>query len=160
MTSKKSQLEIMQSAIVLMIIIFLLVVGSIFFIAQQKTFSNKKLDQLLVISQMKKSKNIALLPEVQFTADNVILSDHYDKLALLSFKKIIDENPGVYKAMFHSTKIFFDEFDYYSGWKETVVFDFAPAEFVSKKEFQIPVALTEPETYKKTVGIIHVEIYN
>lgn len=150
----------MQSAIVLMIVLFLFSVGAIFFIAQQKSSSQKKLDQILIISQMKKSKNIALLPEVQFSADNVIVADHYDKLALMSFKKIIDDNTLTYSSLLQNTKIVLSEYDYFNGWTDTTILDYSPEDYVAKREFQIPVALTEPDTYIKTVGIIYVEIYN
>jgi len=159
-TQKRAQLEIMQSAIVLMIILFMLAIAAIFFFAQQKTSTSKQLDQLLIISQMKKSKNIALLPEVQFSSDNVIVSDHYDKLALLSFKKVIDDNPLTYKQLLANTKITLSEYSYTNGWKEMTIVDYSPDDFTSKREFQIPVALTEPDTYNKTVGIIYVEIFN
>ncbi|MCM2325764.1 MAG: hypothetical protein NDI94_04825 [Candidatus Woesearchaeota archaeon] len=158
--NKKAQLEIMQSAFSLLIIFFIIAIAVIFFVVQMKSMNNQKLDQFLIISQIKKSKNIALLPEVQFTSENIAVSDHYDKAALMAFKEIIDNNQIYYRPLFQNVKLRLDEYDFKTGWKEQVIFDYSPKQFSDMKEFQIPVALTDPEEYRKSFGVIYLEVYS
>lgn len=150
----------MQSAFSLLIIFFLIAIAGIFIMVQLKSANNQKLDQFLIIAQIKKSKNIALLPETQYTSENIAVSDHYDRAALMAFKDIIDNNQIYYRPMFQNVKLRLEEYDFRNGWQEEIIFDYSPKKFSNMKEFQIPVALTESEDYKKTFGVIYLEVYN
>lgn len=149
----------MQSAFALMFVFFILIVASIFLIVQQRQQTKNKLEQYLVLSQLKKSMSVALLPEVQYSSDNVLITDNFDRFALFSFKQIIDQNPNHYSQMFNNVKLTVSEFDYKNGWETYEIFSYVPEEFVSIKEFKIPVTLTDASTYKKTLGVIYLEIY-
>jgi hypothetical protein len=156
---KKAQLEIMESAFVLIIIFAILSIAIIFVIAQQRGASKDQLEQYLILSHMKKSSAISLLPEVQYSTGTVSSSDHYDRIALLSFKDTVESNRLYYTQLFQNVRLRVDEFDYLSGWTEYELFDFSPSEYESMMEFIIPVVLVDPETYDKTLGVIYLEMY-
>ncbi len=157
--SKKAQLEIMQSAFALLFVFFILSVAAIFLISQQRQETKAKVEQFLIMSQLKKSMSVALLPEVQYSSDNVVKIDNYDRFALFSFKDIVMANPETYSQMFKNVKLRLEEYDYVNGWESYELFSFAPAAFESKKEFKIPVTLRDQVTQKKTFGVIYLEIY-
>ena len=150
----------MQTIFVLFIVFFILSIVGIFLFAQQKAANNIKVDEHLTLAQIKKSKMIALLPEVQYSSNNVVLDDHYDKLALASFKNIIQENPQYYKSILGSIKLTILEYDFQSGWSEEVYYNNELLNYSNKKNFQVPIVLTNPENYEKKIGVIYVEIYS
>ena len=156
---KRAQLEIMESAFVLIIIFTILSIAIIFVIVQQRNAAKESLDQYLILSHLKKSSAISLLPEVQYSTGTVSPGDHFDRVALLSFKDTIEENKLYYTQLFQNVKIRVDEYNYTGGWEEYDLFDFSPANYDSMMEFIIPVVLVDPEDYGKTLGVIYLEIY-
>ena len=157
---KRSQLQIIQTIFALFIIFVLLTIGFIFLIGRQSSAMKTQLEQSLILTNYKKAQVINLLPELQCSREKVIVRDCFDKIALNSFMKNVNENELYYKTLLGNTKISLIEYLPTGGWETIELFDNPKENFKSLKAYHLPSIIYYPKESIKNFGVMEIEIYN
>ena len=159
MKNNKAQLQIMQTVVVLLLVFIVLFIGFIFAVTQEKRATQRQLQQLLVLTEQKKSQSINYLTELNCIKDNVIIKDCFDKLSLESFKVRVTEDNLYYGTVLGTVKLEIKEF-IDDEWVEDIIFENEKEVFETVKQYQLPIILYDPIKNIKTNGVLYLEIYN
>ena len=157
---KRSQLQIIQTIFALFIIFVLLTIGFIFLIGRQSSAMKTQLEQSLILTNYKKAQVINLLPELQCIRQKVIIRDCYDKLAINSFMKNVNEHEFYYKTLLGNSKIIIIEYLPTGGWETILLYDNPIENYKSIKKYHLPSLIFYPEEKINNFGVIEIEIYN
>ena len=156
--SRKAQLELMQTVFVLIFLFLSLFIMFVVIVFKEKTNANLQTEQLIVLTQYKKSQIIDYLLELRCSLENVVLKDCYDKHAINSFPNTISMNSEYYTSLFGHAKITINEFN--GDWQTTEIFSNVPENKQDTKTFYNPVLIHDSIEKKKYFGVIEIEIYN
>jgi hypothetical protein len=124
--SKKAQLEMGESIIVLIIFLFLVVFGVVFYAKIQKFTGDKQAVEQQDEINIQIEQKIRYLAEIQCTINGVVRFDCYDLAKLKAFKTTYGEHSLYYDTtLFHGanvnvTSVYPDSFSFFLLGEETV----------------------------------------
>ena len=184
--NKRAQLEMMQTAFILLILFVLFTLALIFFIGYQKTNLRNKERDIQNLDIVKKSQVLNFMPELQCSFDKIVYHDCYDLEKVMAFKEKYDPNSASYDPRF---KEYYGEFfgevrityakyvpeidnrgwnplalpptdpDFDANNAENIIINFGnPDPKRSTRMVQFPVSLYDPMNLKHHFGIIFLEI--
>lgn len=144
---KKSQMEIMQTMIILIVFFILIVFSLIFFYRFQLSETSVKLAEFNEKTMIEKAQEVYILGELGCSTDNVIKYDCIDLMKLDSFKLSLS-NPAnyiYYRGLLGFIKIEIEEI--YPSYRkinytgERALYDGKPGFLYNSRPIQIPVSL-------------------
>jgi hypothetical protein len=159
MKNNKAQIQIMQTVVVLLLVFVVLFIGFIFAMTQEKRATQRQLQQLLVLTEQKKSQSINYLTEFNCIIDNVIIKDCFDKLSIESFKVRVKEDNLYYGSVLGTIKIEIEE-NIDGELSRNIIFENKKEVFETIKQYQLPISLYDPIKNIKNNGVLYLEIYN
>jgi len=158
MFEKKSQINMLETIVVLMVfIIFILLVIS-FYVKISETKSNLGRDENVELDAIKIAQKISYLPELQCSQDNIVAENCIDILKLAGLKDVIAENEFYYFDLFSFSKITINEIYPFDG--HFILYDRSLDEYSFKTVANIPILLFDPLNNKNTFGVINIEYYS
>jgi hypothetical protein len=178
---KKAQLEMMQTAFILLILFVLFTLALIFFIGYQKTSLRRKERDIQNLDIVKKSQILNFMPELQCSFDRIVYHDCYDLEKVKAFQERFRNEPRYkefYGSMFGDLRITYaryvpeassprgwdpealppDDENFETSAKENVVVPFSDSKQKNLRRVQFPVSLYDPTTLRHHFGVIYLEI--
>lgn len=155
---RKAQLEIMQTAFVVLIIIGLLAFSLIFIVLIQRSSAERKMQYFQALSEAKKSQVLKYLPELRCSFSNVPVSDCIDIQKAFLFREKVRENELFYRGILGNLLVRIESADK-NLIKEGVVLYDASLQNSSIGHFEIPVLLYDGRSKKKSMGVMIVDSY-
>ena len=111
MRDKKAQLEIMQTAFVLLIVFVLLVIVFFMVIASYNRQVKSKAQDSIVLNDINRYQTMNFLPELKCSFSGVYTYECYDLQKLDSFKTQVVTNELYYKNIFGYLKLTIGRYD-------------------------------------------------
>jgi len=145
----------MESIFILILIFFIISIASIFIFAKMKANDKDRLEQQLVLTELKRMQIANYLPELQCSFNGIIDHECYDMMAVEAFKEKA-ESPD-YLSLLGSMNLIIEEYD--GEWVKHVVVNASKEKFDTKTSMNYPITLYYPLTNKKNPGVVHLEIY-
>ncbi len=158
--AKKAQLEIMQTAFVLLIVLMLFIVGFIFLMSKYTRDLKSKGDDSVVLNDINRYQILNFLPELKCSHNGVFIYECYDKEKLESFKTQIIANDLFYKDIFGYSKLTIGEYDNSGILIEAIIFDNPKPEYLNKMFISHPIIIYDNEKKLADEGVMSLEIYD
>jgi hypothetical protein len=181
MRSKKAQLEMMQTAFVLLILFVVFTLVGIFYIGYQKTGIRAKQREIEGLEIIKRSQVLNFLPELQCSFDGIVYHDCYDSQKIAAFKEQIEtpEKEYFYRTLLGDISIIISKFNAKlenpeRGWdpkfqkynpedtdpkRQIQIIDEETIKEKDKRLIQFPVSIYDPNNDVYDFGVIFLEIY-
>jgi hypothetical protein len=164
---KRSQIQMMESTLVLMVFFFLLVIGVIIYMAIQKSDAREKDKEYAQLNLIKKAQLLNYFPELRCTQDNVPIPDCFDELKLKAANESMKNNL-YYKSLLgevqiNITKTVFETISPTAPpiLKEKNVFYYnASISRKSTSQIQMPVSIYDPIKDRYWFGIVYLDVYS
>ncbi len=145
-TSRRAQIQTMETIAVLFIFFILIGLGLIFYGSYQKGKLNIKLVEIQSSKSIRLAQTVLNLPELASTRKGVSGSYVIDELKLDSLKFVIDNNQelryGLYQQKFGNSKIIVRKI--YPINQEWEIYENPIEEIKSQYSFFIPISIYEP----------------
>ncbi|MBT4351175.1 hypothetical protein HOD20_01475 [archaeon] len=180
MRSKKAQLEMMQTAFVLLILFVVFTLVGIFYIGYQKTGIRAKQREIEGLEIIKRSQVLNFLPELQCSFDGIVYHDCYDSQKIAAFREQIQnpEKEYFYRTLLGDISIIISKFNgriLERGWtdpnfekydpenpnpqRQIQIIDEETIKEKDKRLIQFPVSIYDPNNDVYDFGVIFLEIY-
>lgn len=155
---KKAQLQTMQTVLILVFVFFILAIAFIFIVAQQKNVVKDKLNEQLILIELKKSQIANYLPEIQCSSNAVMIEDCFDRIALKQFFDKTNSS-NYYLELLGNIKLSVSEYEN-GNWTTIMIYDNPKETYDSKRLIKMGVVIFDPITNKKIPGVMNLETYN
>jgi hypothetical protein len=172
---KKGQLEMMQTAFVLLILFVVFTLALIFFIGYQKTGIRSKEKEMQGLEIIKRAQVLNFLPELQCSFDGVVYPNCYDKVKIEKFNEYVQGSEVFYDSLLGDVRIVIAQYKSKKaerGWAEDwleyepggdlsgrkVMFDNRNEEKKDTRMIQMPVSIYDPVENIYSLGVIYLEI--
>jgi hypothetical protein len=157
---KKAQLEIMQTAFVLMIVFMILVI--VFFIGMSRYNSGLKAknEDNIVMNDINRYQIMNFLPELKCSFGGVYIYECYDKQKLESFKIQVVNNQLYYRDIFGYLKLSIGTYGSSGALTEEIIFENPRENYVNKMFISHPIIIYDNEKKQADEGVMSLEIYD
>ena len=167
-STKKAQIQMIETILVLFIFLLILIFG--IYIYYQYTFSGIQ-EESFQASELQATtlvSTITNLPELSCTREK----DCVDMIKLLNFKEIFNQNRAHYSTQFKNKKIIIQQIYpeitqdlctfqniFPILCKEIVIYESVPKTYKSKSIISLPISIHYPNLDKNSLGKIIIEVY-
>jgi preprotein translocase subunit YajC len=157
--SKTAQIKMAENVGVLVIFFVLVAISFIFYFAYQRGSIQEQVDELKTRNAVELAARVALMPELQCRADNVLEDHCFDKIKLAAGKLLFstpDKEDYYYKILGYSTiKIS----SIYPSQYSLEIYHKQKPSFTNNDTFMIPVSLYNPISGAYDYGLLQVSVY-
>ncbi len=168
MKNKKSQLQIMENALIIMVIFIILVIAFLFVVSFQRQEQKDKEKEFQMLELVKKTQILNFLPEMQCSEDNIFVPNCYDILKIEAFTNLVSEDKFFYDELLGNIKISVRRYEpspdcdcpNNERWLKTwLIYDNPKPENRGFIPFYVPVLLKDPVNDDNYFGVIYLEVY-
>ncbi len=160
MKSKKSQLQMMENAFIILIVFVILIIAFLFVIGMQRSGHSDKITEFNQLELIKKAKVLNFLPEMQCSDNNNIDPDCYDILKIESFIQLL-QNDKDYEVLLGHLNLSVKQYDLVNDvWtNEWYIYDKPREEFNGVMQIQFPISLYDRIEDEYYFGVVYLGIY-
>jgi len=159
--TRKAQIQINETIIVLFIFILIVIFGVVFFAKFQRVNVESERKSTQDLDLIKVSQIISSLPELSCSEGNVQKDNCYDILKIEVFTKILEDNPEYFVGtQLCYTNITIRQYDPFNDvWPKTWYLYYSPLKGADTRKVFVPAILYNKITTTKYFGIVELTWY-
>ena len=157
MPRKKSQINMLETIVVLAVFFILVVFVFIFYLKVSETNVEIEKEENAQSNAIKIAQKASFLPELQCSQEHGVIDNCIDLLKLNAASEIIQENEVYYYDRLLFSRITINEI--YPGTNDWMLYDRPLEDFSNKIVTNIPISLFDPIDDKNSFGVMTVELF-
>lgn len=153
--STKSQIQIGETIAVLFVFFILIIIGFIFYVKVIKSNIELEKEELSQLKSVGIAQRVMFLPEVQCSADNIIIDNCVDIMKLDPAQSLMKQNEIYYYDLLEYSNVSIVQI--YPNEARWNLYSRKTSDFKSKFVTNVPVSIYDPAARKHGFGIMTIE---